>query len=347
MAIITTVVGGALAGAYLLGELRKLLKTGLFAKDLFKGAGSSDCNSGHEYVLRLLNTGDTDFAEQALKYFSKVPGSTRKWILSTMYADQVVCYVALGKFGLAYDALDKLKNIEIGSFTLKPDTIERFQEAVPQLREVVRSAEDEHRLAIEQEKQNLLTAEKNIAGDSGEQWAKLLAKIEEISSSINSRLAVEEQTLKDLKTEINEVANRQNMLKEGLDSLKKVIAAINGKQGVMEASLKSLRSEASESGRQLSLLLNEERVANANLAKKCTSIDDRTRWIYRESENSKKLMIWGLIIVTIQVIVFVWFGVARPFLNEKNEQTGSKDQTAVIGTEGSVDTAADGCNFLF
>jgi hypothetical protein len=293
------VVGSALEGA------RRGFRTGGWLNKMIHGEGTYELAEGLRYMEKLFETQDIDFADKALQLFGRIKTTDKKYIVAQALYCEAMCYAIKGKYGLAYDSLDRVDAIEIkkkilGIGTSKPEVIRELQGHTSSLRSDIKNLESNGNILLQEynEKKKLISSGGRPAQSSNQN---------EIINLIYEKIKIIENQVSGI---VNSIAtnNRQlnsvfNELRNSIDELRKADQdilrnTVNGKEELKSAldnTKNAVLSETKDSqGRITSRLYNTQEQINAN----------------------KKLNIWILCIVSFLFVVAITSIVYVVFFSE-------------------------------
>ena len=209
------VIESALNGA------RRGFRTGGWLNQMIYGEGVKDLEEGFRYMNKLFETQDLDFADKALQCFGRIKASDKKYIVAQALYCEAICYAVKGKYGLAYDDLDRVDRIEIrrrflGIGTQKPEIIRQIQGKTLELRSEIQCLENNGNILLQEykEKKRLLASPnaESTSPNNHEPQNEIFDKLDKIEKQL-SRID------KELSSEIKQLHSDSSLLRDDLQKL--------------------------------------------------------------------------------------------------------------------------------
>lgn len=265
--------------------------TGGWLSKMILGEGTYELAEGLRYMEKLFETQDIDFADKALLLFGRIKTTDKKYIVAQALYCEAMCYAVKGKYGLAYDSLDRVEAIEIkkkflgiGS-TSKPEVIRELQGHTSSLRSEIKNLEFKGNVLLQEynEKKRLLTSGSRPAqpSDHNEKINLIYEKIKEIGSlvrGLENSISINNRQLSDLRDGVNEL-NKINQ-----ESLKYYVCAKEELINTIENTKDAVMSEVKD------------------VQNKITSRLYKTQ---EQISTNKKLIIWTLCIVLFLLLIII------------------------------------------
>ena len=326
-----TIVGSALEGA------RRGFRTGGWLNKIIHGEGTYELAEGLRYMEKLFETQDLDFADKALQMFGKVKTNDKKYIVAQALYCEAMCYAIKGKYGLAYDSLDRVNNIEIKKGvrllgktiigTQKPEIIREIQGQTNSLRSDIRNLESNGNILLQEYKAKQISTaspsnriEKNT--DKSEFTKFVRDKLLEIENKILNLNNVPTQEIRQLRTTLEalqtiliRVDKSNKEIKDKIDGLEKIILQnlnqihsnvtglhdkINSIQETVQNGLEHINKK---NGEIKNTIENSQNALKSNLTEKQRDIQRSLYHTQGQISTNKTIIIWVLCIVAVLLVI--------------------------------------------
>lgn len=325
------IVGSVLEGA------RRGFRTGGWLNKMIQGEGTYELAEGLRYVEKLFETQDLDFADKALQMFSKVKTNDKKFIVAQALYCEAMCYAIKGKYGLAYDSLDRVDNIEIKKGvrlfnrtiigTEKPEIIRELQGQTNSLRSDIKNLESNGNILLQEykAKQIGVASSRNNRNNSTEnsEFTKFvhdkLLEIEGKLFELNNAPAQEikriSTILESLQALIKQVNNSDEEIKnivlgiergleQKLNPIRSDVTGLRDKiESVHETVQNGLEHINKNNGEIKNAIDKSQNILLSNLTEKQGTIQRGLIHTQGQISTNKSIIIWVLCIVSVLLVV--------------------------------------------
>lgn len=334
------IVGSALEGA------RRGFRTGGWLNKIIHGEGTYELAEGLRYMEKLFETQDLDFADKALQMFGKVKTNDKKYIVAQALYCEAVCYAIKGRYGLAYDSLDRVDNIEIkkkilGIGTQKPEIIREIQRRTNSLRSDIRDLESNGNILLQEYKAKQIStasssnrSKKNT--DNSEFTKFVHDKLLEIESKILNLNNVPTQEIRQISTTMealqtiliridksnketkDKIAGLEKNLLQNLNQIHSNATGLHDKfNSIQETVENGLEHINKNNGEIKKIIENSQNALMSNMTEKQGNIQRGLYHTQGQISTNKSMIIWILCIVAV-LFVIVLAAILFIFLNKMN-----------------------------
>lgn len=255
--------------------VRRGWRLGSWLASVIDGKGGCYVREGGEFLEQFYETHNKVCLDEALRNFNKVDSNDKKYIVASALYFQAICYIFKEQFDLAKRCLDKLDNIETTILTHKRALVDDIKNQVTEVRNIIDKLQvEEYMLPNTNDNQKLI-------GQGNVEKGTIETKIEDIISK-----------LEDLHKSVNDMSNTQ------IDIATKICETQS-----------SIIKHQTELFQAIKTEIDEDRESNK---KNRNIMFDKIRFVISSAkieidtniDTNKKIVIWILCIVILQLILF-------------------------------------------
>lgn len=120
-------------------------RAGNFIAGWIYGKGVEDVQHGFEYLQKAIDNERGDYLMEALRFFQKVGYNDKKYIVASSLYGKAVCHGLIQEFRTAYNEIQAIQDIEVGTWTMQQDVIYDMKSSSRELKSTLQKMEAELR----------------------------------------------------------------------------------------------------------------------------------------------------------------------------------------------------------
>ena len=118
-------------------------RAGNFIAGWLYGKGVEDVQHGFEYLEKAINEERSDYLMEALRFFQNVGYDDKKYIVASSLYGKAVCHGLTQEFRTAYNEIQAIQDIEVGTWTMQQDVIYDMKSSSRELKATLQKMEAE------------------------------------------------------------------------------------------------------------------------------------------------------------------------------------------------------------